>query len=351
MKVTVIGGAGFIGCNAAEYYLNKGYDITIFDNLSRKGSAHNLSYLLDKGGMKFVEGDITNDFDIHGLLESEMADSNFVLHLAAQVAVTTSVANPREDFNTNALGTFNILESIRRIKGRNKGTAPILLYSSTNKVYGGMEDILIVDKGDRYDYLDLPEGISENRQLDFHSPYGCSKGCGDQYVKDYSKIFGLDTVVLRQSCIYGKRQFGVEDQGWVAWFTIANILNKPITIFGDGKQVRDVLWIDDLLEAYDTSLKKIKTARGKCYNIGGGKENKMSLHQLIKLLEDISGKKMDISYAEWRPGDQKLCFMDVGLAKRDLSWEPRTNIRNGIERLYSEIEKNKKEVQEIFNSC
>jgi len=350
MKATVIGGAGFIGCNAAEYYANRGYNkITIFDNLSRKGSRHNLNYLLNKKSIKFVEGDITSNSDVNCLLKPEMADSDLILHLAAQVAVTTSVENPREDFNINAYGTFNVLESIRKIKERN-GIAPVLIYSSTNKVYGGMEDILILNKGEMYDYQDLPEGISEDRQLDFHSPYGCSKGCGDQYVRDYSRIFGLDTIVMRQSCIYGRRQFGIEDQGWVAWFTIANILNRPITIFGDGKQVRDVLWIDDLLEAYDFAFQQITTTRGKCYNIGGGKQNKLSLHQLIKTLEDLSGKKMDVSYAKWRPGDQKVCFMDIRRAKTDFGWKTKTNVSEGIKRLYLETQKNRKEIEEIFNS-
>ncbi len=349
MKVVIIGGAGFIGCNAAEYYAKKGADVVVFDNLSRKGSEENLNYLLRQSKIKFVKGDITIPWDVKKLLKPEMADSVLILHLAAQVAVTTSVTDPREDFYINAFGTFNVLESLREIKEEN-GSTPVLIYSSTNKVYGGMEDVPTIDKGDMHDYLDLPEGIHEERLLDFYSPYGCSKGCGEQYVRDYNRIFGLNTIVMRQSCIYGRRQFGVEDQGWVAWFTIANILDKPITIFGDGKQVRDALWIDDLIEAYDLAYQKIEVTKGKCYNIGGGKENKMSLHQLLKILAHISGKKMDISYDQWRPGDQKVCFMNIQKAQKDFGWAPKISVEEGIRKLYSETEKNKEEIKKIFTS-
>ena len=347
MKVVIIGGAGFIGCNAAEYYVKKGVEVVVFDNLSRKGSEENLNYLLKQYKIKFVKGDITIPGDVKKLLSPEMVDASLILHLAAQVTVTTSVTNPREDFNINALGTFNVLESLREIK-EEEGKTPVLIYASTNKVYGSMEDVSVIEKEGRYDYENLKEGISEERLLDFHSPYGCSKGCGDQYVRDYHRIFGLNTIVMRQSCVYGRRQFGVEDQGWVAWFTIANILDKPITIFGDGKQVRDVLWIDDLIEAFDLAFENINITKGQCYNIGGGRYNKMSLHELIKILQTVSKKEMDVSYSDWRAGDQKVCFMNIDKAKKDFGWSPKVEVLDGIKRLYKETEINKKEIEGLF---
>jgi CDP-paratose 2-epimerase len=221
MKFLVIGGAGFIGCNFAELLLRRGDDVVVFDNLSRPGTQGNLDYLIEEfPQMEFVRADIRSD---QQKLDELMETVDAVYHLAGQVAVTTSVVSPREDFEINALGTFNILEAIRK-----SARKPPLIYSSTNKVYGGMKNIPIIEKNGRYEYRDLAGGISEEFLLDFHSPYGCSKGAGDQYVRDYARIYGLQTVVMRQSCIYGKRQFGIEDQGWVAWFTIAAVLGKKI---------------------------------------------------------------------------------------------------------------------------
>ncbi|MES2201161.1 MAG: SDR family NAD(P)-dependent oxidoreductase, partial [candidate division FCPU426 bacterium] len=251
MKALVSGGAGFIGCNMSKRLLQEGWQVTVFDNLSRPGTANNLRWLKNFGRVRFVKGDVRDRARVRAAYKAAQSP-DAVFHFAGQVAVTTSVTDPREDFEVNALGTFNMLEGLRHglSAASKKKTKPAFFYSSTNKVYGGMEDIRVVEKGGRYQYRDLPKGIPESRLLDFHSPYGCSKGAADQYVHDYGRIYNFPTVVFRQSCIYGYRQFGVEDQGWVAWFTIAAALGKPLTIYGDGKQVRDVLFIEDLCDAY-----------------------------------------------------------------------------------------------------
>ncbi len=349
MKVIIIGGAGFIGSNAAKYYAEKNNEVIIFDNLSRKGSHINLKYLQKNySNIKFINGDITNVSDIYHSLAKEMEDSNFILHLAAQVAVTTSVKNPREDFNINAMGTFNVLEALRTIKEKT-GNNPLFLYSSTNKVYGEMKNTKIIEKDNEYGYENLLDGIGENELLDFHSPYGCSKGTGDQYVRDYHRIYGLKTVVFRQSCIYGERQFGVEDQGWVAWFIIASILKKPITIFGDGKQVRDVLWVEDLINVYDLALQNIEKVNGKVYNIGGGPKNTLSLLRLVSTIEDISKEKIVIPFSEWRPGDQKVCIMNTKKVQEDLGWRPTVNPEEGVRKLYDWVINNKEEIESFMN--
>jgi len=238
--------------------------------------------------------------------------------------------NPREDFEINALGSLNMLEAMRNAESRAK-----FIYSSTNKVYGGMEDLGVIEKNGRYAYEDLSFGVPESRQLDFHSPYGCSKGSADQYVRDYSRIYGLDTVVLRQSCIYGPRQFGVEDQGWVAWFIIATALGKSLTVYGDGKQVRDLLYIDDLLNAYDAVIAAGDKTRGGVYNIGGGPEHTLSVwSQFGPLLEKLFARKISVTFADWRPGDQKIFVADVRLAREAFGWEPRVGVADGVERLY-----------------
>ncbi|MBU2523776.1 GDP-mannose 4,6-dehydratase [Patescibacteria group bacterium] len=334
-SILITGGAGFIGSNAADHYLKKGDKVYIFDNFSRNGTDSNVAWLKKNHGdnLEVYRNDICTDFDV---LRELMEKVDIVLHFAAQVAVTTSVTNPREDFEINALGTFNVLEAIRLSDRR-----PMIIYSSTNKVYGGMEDILTHEINGRYEYKDLPNGISEDRLLDFHSPYGCSKGAADQYVRDYSRIYGLKTVVFRQSCIYGYRQFGIEDQGWVAWFTIATLFDKPITIYGDGKQVRDVLFIDDLINAYDMAVENIDKTSGRVYNIGGGSSNQMSLLELIAHLEKYYEKKIDFTYSDWRPGDQPVFVCDIGKAKKEFGWEPRVSVAEGTEKLAMWIKENK----------
>ncbi len=246
----ITGGAGFIGSNYVHRLLKRGEKVTIFDNFARAGAPRNLDWLKKEFGEDAFDVIVGDVRDADQIAEAAKG-ADVIVHLAGQVAVTTSVTNPREDFEVNALGTFNVLEAARL-----SGKKPILIYSSTNKVYGGMDDVEVVEDETRWHYKDLTFGASEAQALDFHSPYGCSKGTGDQYVRDYYRIFDIPTVVLRQSCIYGPRQFGVEDQGWLAWMIIAAVTGKKITIFGDGKQVRDVLHVDDLLNAYDLAIPK-----------------------------------------------------------------------------------------------
>jgi CDP-paratose 2-epimerase len=246
------------------------------------------------------------------------------------------VVNPRQDFDANALGTFNVLEAARQV-----ADDPIILYASTNKVYGGMEEIVITEQASRYWYADYPMGIPETQPLDFHSPYGCSKGAGDQYTRDYARIYGLRTVVIRQSCIYGYRQFGIEDQGWVAWFIIAALKQRPLSIFGDGKQVRDVLFIDDLLNAYEAAVQNIETSAGQVYNVGGGAVNTMSIWaEFGPLLEELMGRKIPVNFGDWRPGDQRVFVGDIRKAERELGWQPQVSVRDGVSRLYHWIKEN-----------
>lgn len=334
-SILITGGVGFIGSNTACYYLKKGKRVTILDNFSRRGAEHNVKWLKGLGKrLKVVKADIRSDLRA---LQKETEGNDAVIHLAAQVAVTTSVESPREDFEINALGTFNVLEAIRKSKNK-----PPLIYSSTNKVYGGMEGVKVKKLKGRYAYVDYPEGIPENFPLDFHSPYGCSKGAADQYVRDYGRIYGLKTCVFRQSCIYGPRQFGIEDQGWVAWFIIASILGKEITIYGDGKQVRDVLYIDDLVKVYDLALKKIDKIKNGVFNIGGGPNLTLSIWSEFKpLLEKYLDKKIKVKYADWRPGDQKIYVSDISKAKKLLNWQPSVKLDEGVSRLSGWVEKNK----------
>lgn len=335
MKVLITGGAGFIGCNLASFYIGRGDEVFILDDLSRDGARSNLEWLASLGEYTFIHQDITE----FGSLKESLAkcgEMDAVFHFAAQVAVTRSVEDPRLDFETNARGAFNLLEAIRE-----NGLSPVIIYSSTNKVYGEMTDLRVTEEGGRYKYSDLPEGISEERQLDFHSPYGCSKGCADQYIIDYGRIYGLRTVSLRQSCIYGSRQFGVEDQGWVAWFIIAAILGRPLTIYGDGKQVRDILHIDDLVELYDLTYENIDKVKGRAFNIGGGSSNQMSLLELVSMIEERLGNKLDISFKDWRPGDQKIYVSDINKIKDSIGWEPKINKTVGVSMLWDWVYKNK----------
>jgi len=314
------------------------------DNLSRKGSRFNLEYLKSHqqaSNLIFIQDDIRKPSQ--ALAEAiEKADAMF--HFAGQVAVTTSVEDPRDDFEINALGTFNMLELLRMSKGKK----PCLFFSSTNKVYGGMEDVVIEKGESRYYYRDYPQGIDEERTLDFHSPYGCSKGAADQYVRDYARIYNLNTVVLRQSCIYGYRQFGVEDQGWVAWFVIAAVLNRPITIYGDGKQVRDVLFIEDLIAAYERAWDNISEASGKIYNIGGGAANTISLLDLIALLKAEVNPGISISRADWRPGDQPVYVSDIAKAGTELGWRPEVSWESGVKKLIGWVKDNRDMLEELF---
>jgi CDP-paratose 2-epimerase len=334
MRYLITGGAGFIGCNAAARFAKQGNEVLVVDNLSRRGSADNARWLQEENGVQITKLDLRQADAIAALVAKERPD--VVLHFAGQVAVTTSVTDPRSDFEDNALGTFNMLEAVR--KGAPEA---VVLYTSTNKVYGGMEDVGVELRGERYQYVGLPGGCDEQRGLDFHSPYGCSKGAADQYVRDYSRIYGMKTVVFRQSCIYGYRQFGVEDQGWVAWFCIRAVLGKPVTIYGDGKQVRDILFIEDLVDAFQAAVARIDVARGRVYNIGGGPENQLSLLELVSSLQRLTGRPLSVSYGDWRPGDQRVFVCDIGKARRELGWAPKVSAPAGIERLYRWIDGNK----------
>ncbi|HRU39080.1 MAG TPA: SDR family NAD(P)-dependent oxidoreductase [Candidatus Goldiibacteriota bacterium] len=341
MNILITGGAGFIGSNVAERFLKKGCNVTVFDNLSRRGTSWNLDWLRrNYRKMKFIKGDIRKYNDLLSAFRKNRYDA--VFHFAAQVAVTTSVTNPREDFEINALGTFNLLEAVR-----NTGQSPVILYSSTNKVYGGMTDIKITERDGKYCYESIPGGIDETRLLDFHSPYGCSKGTADQYMIDYARIYGLKTVVFRQSCIYGYRQFGIEDQGWVAWFTIAAMLEKPLTIYGDGKQVRDVLFIEDLADAYEAAIDNIEKCGGQAFNVGGGPNNTMSLLELIAFLEKFFGRKIPLKFADWRPGDQPVFICDITKAGKVFGWQPKTSPEEGVKLLYEWVKGHKRLFEDL----
>jgi CDP-paratose 2-epimerase len=330
MKTLITGGAGFIGTNSALHFVRIGHHLTLFDNLSRTGSQANIRWLLQKHpSIQFVQGDICSYEQITDVMRRH-GPFELIVHLAGQVAVTDSVADPRHDFEVNALGTLNLLEA-----ARHHNSNGVIIYASTNKVYGELEDLEITEKDGRYAYRNLISGVNESRQLDFHSPYGCSKGCADQYCRDYQRIYGLKTIVMRQSCIYGTRQFGVEDQGWLAWFCIATALDKPITICGDGYQVRDVLYIDDLTAVFEKGLEKADEVAGEVFNIGGGSDNILSLRDLIRILESISGKTIKVNYTDWRPGDQKVYVSDTALAGKRLAWRPTTPVLEGVQRLYN----------------
>lgn len=331
----ITGGAGFIGSNYAARCLSRGEEVVIFDNLSRRGADSNIEWLSDRFNRKSFEL-IKEDIRDVDAVKTAAKGADRILHLAAQVAVTTSVTDPKTDFEINANGTFNALEAARA-----SGRKPAFLYASTNKVYGGMEDVAVVELESRYDYQDLPDGASEKQPLDFHSPYGCSKGCGDQYVRDYYRIYDLPTVVFRQSCIYGTRQFGVEDQGWLAWFIIAAITGHPITIYGNGKQVRDVLFIDDLLDAYDAAFGHIKTSAGQVFNIGGGRDNSIAVWTEFRpFLENLLGKPIKTRIREWRPGDQPVFISDIRKAQSLLGWQPKIGVEQGIRRLFNWVKEN-----------
>lgn len=334
MNILITGGCGFIGCNAARRFLSLGNQITILDDLSRPGTDQNLGWLRGQSRFDFVRGDVCDAALVGRVVREGHFDA--VLHLAGQVAVTTSLSNPRRDFEINALGTLNVLEAVREHSPQS-----VVLYSSTNKVYGKLPDLNLREEEMRYSLPALEGGVRESQPLDFHSPYGCSKGSADQYVVDYSRIYGLRTVNLRQSCIYGYRQFGVEDQGWVAWFTIAHLLGKPVTIYGTGKQVRDILFIDDLVDCYLAAIERSDKVAGQTFNIGGGPANTLSLRELLDSLHELSGRAVAHSYDDWRPGDQPVYVSDIRKAESLLNWAPKVNVPEGLGKLYRWIESNR----------
>jgi CDP-paratose 2-epimerase len=333
LRFLITGGCGFIGAHAASRW-SSNHDVLALDNLSRLGSECNLRWLRANDAVDFRRVDVRDAEEMAAIVRTFSPD--VVLHLAAQVAVTTSVTDPGVDFAVNALGTFNILEAVRR-----HAPEAIFIYSSTNKVYGGMEQVGVHLRDGRYSYTGLEFGVDESQPLDFHSPYGCSKGAGDQYVRDFARIYGLPTVVVRQSCVYGTRQFGMEDQGWIAWFAIRAVLGKPVTIFGDGRQVRDVLWIDDLLDAYERVIDRIEVVRGRVFNLGGGPDFTLSLLELLDLLRAQRRAPVEHVFADWRPGDQRVFVSDIRRACTDLDWQPRVSPADGVDRLVDWVEKNR----------
>jgi len=343
MKVVVTGGGGFIGSHAAEYYARKDHEVVIFDNLSRadllgydkRNVLFNWDYLNRYDNITHIRGDIRDRDSI----SAACADSDVIIHAAAQTAVTTSITDPRSDFEVNALGTFNVLEAARACKN-----APCVVYCSTNKVYGDNVNTLpIRESKHRYDFSDENQtGVPETLQIDLceHTPYGCSKLTGDLYVQDYAQRKEIDAAVFRMSCIYGTRQFGVEDQGWVAWFSIATMTGQPITIYGDGKQVRDVLYVTDVVEAYNAFITKRDQIHHGVYNIGGGPSKTLSLRELLSILGNITGKQNDITYTGWRPSDQKVYISDTRKAEREIGWKARVSPNDGVRRIVTWIQEN-----------
>jgi CDP-paratose 2-epimerase len=334
MRVLITGGAGFIGSNAASRFLRRGAEVVVIDNLAGHASAINLRWLRPQGRLTFHHLDV-READAMAAVIRENSDASLVLHLASQVAVTSSIADPRLDFEVNALGTFNLLEAARLAGLR----APII-YASTNKVYGQLADLSLGDSNGHCDFIGLRHGISEERRLDFHSPYGCSKGAADQYARDYHRIFGLNTVVMRQSCIYGPRQFGREDQGWLAWLMIAAQNRQPITIYGDGRQVRDILQVDDLLDAFEAAARNIAIAAGAVYNIGGGPANAVSLLGVLDFIEEHTGVRVPYRFAAPRPGDQRVYISDIRRAGCQFGWSPRIGWRRGLSALHDWVAAN-----------
>ena len=341
-RVLITGGAGFIGSNLAERYLSKGCRTVVFDNLSRPGGGakKNTDHLMSKykgnPNFEFVHGDVRN----LDQLKKVMKGASSVLHVAAQTAVTTSIEDPVEDFETNARGTFNILEAAR-ISDSN----PVIIYTSTNKVYGDLtkKTVKLVEKEKRWDFADQEyfKGIAEDYPLDFEGPYGCSKGIGDAYCLDYARTFRLKTVVFRMSGIYGTGQQPTEDQGWVAWFIRRALEKKPITIYGDGKQVRDILFITDLLDAFDKAAENIEQTKGQVYDIGGGRKNSISVLELLEFLEkDLGIKPSEVSFGPWRLADQKVYISNTQKAEREFGWEPKVSKEEGIRRLYQWMKEN-----------
>jgi CDP-paratose 2-epimerase len=335
MKAIITGAAGFIGCHVSRRLLDLGWDVIGIDNLSRRGSTINFEWLQKSGRRwSFIHVDVRNENDVESIFRKH-TDTALVVHTAAQVAVTTSFVDPRLDFEVNALGTFNILEALRR-----HCPGAFIIYPSTNKVYGGMENAPIREVNGRYAFKHLPNGATEEQQLDFHSPYGCSKGVADQYIRDYARMYGIKSVVCRQSCIYGTRQLGVEDQGWIAWFLIAALNNMPVTLYGDGKQVRDVLWVDDLVDLYCLLYDNAEKVSGRIFNVGGGADKTLSLHELVEKVPVVTGGKLTVSRADWRPGDQKVYISDISALKRKLGWEPRTGVDDGLRMLTAWLKEN-----------
>jgi CDP-paratose 2-epimerase len=329
VRIVITGGCGFLGSNLAADAMGRGDQVVVFDNLSRLGSRQNLAWLRESGTVDFIEGDVRHAADVVSAVRHAAPDAIF--HLAGQVAMTTSIADPRLDFETNALGTVNVLEAARAHAAR-----AAIVYSSTNKVYGDLEQYTYRETPTRVECVDCPDGFDEHTALEFHSPYGCSKGTGDQYMLDYARIFGLRTVVFRHSSMYGGRQFATTDQGWVGWFCAealrirAGVGEPLLRISGDGKQVRDLLHARDMIRLYRAAVSHIDAAAGQAFNIGGGMANSLSLLELFALLEELLQVRLPVAHGPTRVSDQRVFVADLAKAQRLLQWEPTVGVREGI---------------------
>ena len=332
MKLLINGGCGFLGSNLASYAIEHGYDVTVFDNMSRLGSDRNREWLGTLGDYTFIHGDTRNKNDVENVIREGRFDAIF--HLAGQVTMTKSITDPYKDFEVNALGAMNVLEAIRKYSPK---TA--IIFSSTNKVYGDLEYYTYEETDTRYICKEFPNGFDESVPLDFRSPYGCSKGCADQYMLDFSRIFGVKSVVFRHSSMYGSRQFATYDQGWVGWF-VAKAIEKyqnpncePFTISGDGKQVRDLLQAQDMINLYFTALDHIDDIYGQAYNIGGTMDQSLSLLELFAMLEKILGIKMEYTKLPPRQSDQKVFVADITKIKNKIGWEPKVTALEGVTKM------------------
>jgi CDP-paratose 2-epimerase len=326
--ILITGGAGFVGVNLAHRLLSEGRQVIIYDNLSRSGAEKNLDWVrsVHPERLEVVIGDVRD----RETLTPQVQRASQVFHCAAQVAVSTSLVSPVEDFEINAGGTLNVLEA-----SRTTPVPPGVIFTSTNKVYGGLEDLTLEARETRYAAAgDGPEAIDATRPLDFHSPYGCSKGAADQYVIDYARSYGIPAVVFRMSCVYGPHQYGTEDQGWVAHFLIRALDGEPITIYGDGRQVRDILFVEDLVDAFLVTAERIDRLSGNAFNIGGGLRNSTSLLEIIERIEGLTGVRPEVSMAAWRTGDQRYYVSDNRELTRATGWQPRVGIDEGLARLH-----------------
>ncbi len=332
MKLLITGGCGFLGSNLAHAALGEDNSVIIFDNLSRAGAIDNLNWLRNKGDFQFIHGDIRNYRDIVECIRLNQPD--VIFHLAGQVAMTTSIINPLLDFEVNTVGTLNLLEAVR-----NNSAESIVIYSSTNKVYGDLQQYTYEERSTRYICIEKPNGFNESTPLNFHSPYGCSKGSADQYMLDYARIFGLRTIVFRHSSMFGSRQFATYDQGWIGWFCQKavekhkGLTHQPFTISGDGKQVRDVLYAEDMVDLYMNAIKYSDKAIGNAFNIGGGLENSLSVLELLDILQQELNETLEYNNLPFRISDQKVFIADIEKAKRVIKWEPKIKALDGILRM------------------
>jgi CDP-paratose 2-epimerase len=337
----ITGGAGFVGSNYAKHLLDIGANVVVFDNFARgKGSENNMQWLRShpkSKNLKLVKGDVNS---IESLQDASKG-CDLIIHTAAQVSVPESVSKPRLDFTSNVLGTFNVLEVARKLQ-----TDPVVIYTSSNKVYG-IPNASLRELELRYDFEDLPEGVDESSVIKGEEPYGASKAAGDLYLHAYSEQYELKTVAFRCSCMFGPRQWGKEEQGWVAWFCIAAALDKPLNIYGDGKQVRDLLFIDDVMQAFDAAAQNIDKVKGQAMNLGGGKENVASLLETIAYLESITNKKMRLTFKGWRPGDNKCYYTNYLKATRLLGWSPQVTWKEGVLKTLDWVRSNVREVTAV----